>query len=56
MLPHPPRRLEARRVWGTITVEEKNVDKGFPGLSDADLEVGRMTTEVMVPLGDRLDV
>ena len=41
---------------GTIMVEEKNVDKHFPGLSGADLEVGRMMTGSDGASGSRLDM
>lgn len=31
------------------------MDEGFPGLSDANLEVSQIMMGVMVPLGDGLD-
>lgn len=31
------------------------MDEGFPGLSDANLEVSQIMIRVIVPLGDRLD-
>lgn len=47
--------MEARRAWATIAVEKRNVDESVPGLSDADLQVGKLTMEVMIPVEDRLN-
>lgn len=60
----PSQRLETRKIWGNrlwlsernaSTVEEKNVDKDFPGLSDSDMEVGKMMMGMMLLLENRLD-
>lgn len=36
-------------------MEETNVDKGFPGLSDSDVEAGKMMMGLMMPLENTLD-